>query len=281
MAKKREKCQISKDIVSVIYNLDPPGRFLKKLSTFGRNIWHEVGYKVAREKVSQVLRDAGQNRRISKTVDVKKQKTPVEKTTTMECDLRCEQAATAKSCNEFSSNELRNTMRKKQPNISSTLCTESENKSSVLGSISMARQIVVSKYTVQDYKKTVDDSNEYHINEIQTYSYKDQKPTTPLPLNNAAVLTHRASEHHYFEEESPLVYGYHQYPFPTPHKENKSAIGPSEFSWATSPDIVKFRGRSPKGFDHNQNRYENFSNYSLSVKAASPSLSSVARKKAK
>ena len=53
---KKEKSELSRSIVDYIRNLRPPGRFLKKDTTTGK--WDEVKEEVAREKVSQALRDA-------------------------------------------------------------------------------------------------------------------------------------------------------------------------------------------------------------------------------
>mmetsp|Transcript_9459 Transcript_9459/g.11010 ORF Transcript_9459/g.11010 Transcript_9459/m.11010 type:complete len:624 (+) Transcript_9459:111-1982(+) len=51
---KAQKTQISREIVSYIRNTDPPGRFLKRVN----GEWKEVSDDLAREKASQVIRDA-------------------------------------------------------------------------------------------------------------------------------------------------------------------------------------------------------------------------------
>ena len=52
---KLEKSQISRDMVNSLKDVDPPGRFLKKVSI---HEWEEVPNVIAREKASQCLRDA-------------------------------------------------------------------------------------------------------------------------------------------------------------------------------------------------------------------------------
>lgn len=56
MSTKKGKSHISREIVAFIRRMDPPGRFLKKDGVTGR--WEDVEDDTAREKVSQVLRDA-------------------------------------------------------------------------------------------------------------------------------------------------------------------------------------------------------------------------------
>jgi hypothetical protein len=53
---KNEKSQLSRDLVILVRQLNPPGRFLKK-DQFAK-AWMDVGDITAREKTSQVLRDA-------------------------------------------------------------------------------------------------------------------------------------------------------------------------------------------------------------------------------
>jgi len=55
-ASKREKSHLSRELVRKVRSLNPPGRFLKRKSI--SNEWVDVGDKIAREKASQVLRDA-------------------------------------------------------------------------------------------------------------------------------------------------------------------------------------------------------------------------------
>mmetsp|Transcript_42537 Transcript_42537/g.102509 ORF Transcript_42537/g.102509 Transcript_42537/m.102509 type:complete len:516 (+) Transcript_42537:2110-3657(+) len=55
VASKRAKSQISRELVEDIRLLSPPGRFLKKCPN---SKWEDVGDEIAREKTSQVLRDA-------------------------------------------------------------------------------------------------------------------------------------------------------------------------------------------------------------------------------
>ena len=58
-AQKRAKSEISRELVQGVHNLDPPGRYLRKCSnTKGSIRWEVATDKVAREKTSQVLRDA-------------------------------------------------------------------------------------------------------------------------------------------------------------------------------------------------------------------------------
>mmetsp|Transcript_6421 Transcript_6421/g.6984 ORF Transcript_6421/g.6984 Transcript_6421/m.6984 type:complete len:314 (-) Transcript_6421:47-988(-) len=56
MASKKGKSFISRELVKKVRLMDPPGRFLKKNNATGA--WEDVGDDVAREKASQVLRDA-------------------------------------------------------------------------------------------------------------------------------------------------------------------------------------------------------------------------------
>mmetsp|Transcript_1579 Transcript_1579/g.2417 ORF Transcript_1579/g.2417 Transcript_1579/m.2417 type:complete len:322 (-) Transcript_1579:1424-2389(-) len=55
-ASKKGKSNISRDLVKQVRSMNPPGRFLKKDSKTGA--WEDVGDDIAREKTSQVLRDA-------------------------------------------------------------------------------------------------------------------------------------------------------------------------------------------------------------------------------
>jgi len=54
---KKEKRLIADEIITVIENKNPPGRFLAKDSSTG--LWHPVGYEKARNKASQALRENG------------------------------------------------------------------------------------------------------------------------------------------------------------------------------------------------------------------------------
>lgn len=56
-ASKKEKGIIARDLVVAVRSLKPPGRFLKRTSTTS-HCWLDVGDELAREKASQVLRDA-------------------------------------------------------------------------------------------------------------------------------------------------------------------------------------------------------------------------------
>lgn len=56
MASKKGKSYISRELVKQVRLMNPPGRFLKKNNVTGT--WEDVGDDVAREKASQVLRDA-------------------------------------------------------------------------------------------------------------------------------------------------------------------------------------------------------------------------------
>mmetsp|Transcript_6893 Transcript_6893/g.10908 ORF Transcript_6893/g.10908 Transcript_6893/m.10908 type:complete len:310 (-) Transcript_6893:89-1018(-) len=56
VASKKGKSFISRQLVKQVRLLGPPGRFLKKDNATG--VWEDVGDDVAREKASQVLRDA-------------------------------------------------------------------------------------------------------------------------------------------------------------------------------------------------------------------------------
>lgn len=56
MASKKGKSNISRELVRQVRLMVPPGRFLKKNTITGD--WEDVGDDVAREKASQVLRDA-------------------------------------------------------------------------------------------------------------------------------------------------------------------------------------------------------------------------------
>jgi len=53
---KKGKSNMSRDLVQAIRDLTPPGRFIKRNPV--TNAWEDVGDDIAREKVSQVLRDA-------------------------------------------------------------------------------------------------------------------------------------------------------------------------------------------------------------------------------
>jgi len=54
-AKKKEKPEVAADVVKMIRQLDPPGRFLKKDK--GVNCWVDIGDVRAKEKTSQALRE--------------------------------------------------------------------------------------------------------------------------------------------------------------------------------------------------------------------------------
>lgn len=56
LSSKKGKSHISREIVAYVRSMSPPGRFLKKDAVTGD--WEDVGDDTAREKVSQVLRDA-------------------------------------------------------------------------------------------------------------------------------------------------------------------------------------------------------------------------------
>lgn len=56
LATKREKAGVAREIVDVIRNLSPPGRFLKK-DQQNPGVWVEIGDRKAREKTSQALRE--------------------------------------------------------------------------------------------------------------------------------------------------------------------------------------------------------------------------------
>jgi len=56
-ASKKGKSQISRELVDAVRKMNPPGRFLRKQAG-GSSKWEDVGDDVAREKTSQVLRDA-------------------------------------------------------------------------------------------------------------------------------------------------------------------------------------------------------------------------------
>mmetsp|Transcript_34628 Transcript_34628/g.39473 ORF Transcript_34628/g.39473 Transcript_34628/m.39473 type:complete len:329 (-) Transcript_34628:129-1115(-) len=56
IASKNGKSCISRNLVKLVRCMSPPGRFLKKNNATGT--WEDVGDDVAREKASQVLRDA-------------------------------------------------------------------------------------------------------------------------------------------------------------------------------------------------------------------------------
>jgi hypothetical protein len=55
-ASKREKAGVAKEIVALIRNLQPSGRFLKK-EPLHPGVWIEIGDRKAREKTSQALRE--------------------------------------------------------------------------------------------------------------------------------------------------------------------------------------------------------------------------------
>lgn len=55
-ATKREKAGVAREIVDIIRNLSPSGRFLKK-DTRNPGVWIEIGDRKAREKTSQALRE--------------------------------------------------------------------------------------------------------------------------------------------------------------------------------------------------------------------------------
>ena len=56
LSSKKGKSYISRQLVAYIYQLSPPGRFLKRDSLAGE--WREMGDGTAREKAAQALRDA-------------------------------------------------------------------------------------------------------------------------------------------------------------------------------------------------------------------------------
>ncbi|CAJ1966928.1 unnamed protein product [Cylindrotheca closterium] len=55
-ASKKGKSSISRELVRIVREMKPPGRFLRKDTE--TNKWEDVGNDIAREKTSQVLRDA-------------------------------------------------------------------------------------------------------------------------------------------------------------------------------------------------------------------------------
>jgi hypothetical protein len=52
---KTEKTGMVNELVAAVRNLDPPGRFLRRVSS---GLWFDAGTKFAKEKASQVFRDA-------------------------------------------------------------------------------------------------------------------------------------------------------------------------------------------------------------------------------
>lgn len=71
LASKREKAGVAKEIVELIRNLAPPGRFLKK-DPKNPGVWVEIGDRKAREKTSQALREgAPELREELQTADLK------------------------------------------------------------------------------------------------------------------------------------------------------------------------------------------------------------------
>ena len=52
-ASKRDKAYVARHIVNTIRQLNPPGRISKK----GGDVLVEIGYRKAREKTSQALRE--------------------------------------------------------------------------------------------------------------------------------------------------------------------------------------------------------------------------------
>lgn len=74
VACKKVKSDISRELVRLMRQLDPPARFLKK--DMNTSTWIDVGDEIAREKASQVLRDAvsEKNGPMART----KKKTPTE-----------------------------------------------------------------------------------------------------------------------------------------------------------------------------------------------------------
>ena len=56
LCSKKEKSNMSRELVKAIQEMDPPGRFLKKN---GEGVWEEVGVEKSLQTISQALRDAG------------------------------------------------------------------------------------------------------------------------------------------------------------------------------------------------------------------------------
>lgn len=54
-AQNGEKAEISRSVVRVLRNFDPPGRFLKKVGASG--LWYDIGEDKATEKTSQAFRE--------------------------------------------------------------------------------------------------------------------------------------------------------------------------------------------------------------------------------
>ena len=62
-ASKSNKAYVAREIVDAIRKLDPPGRFLKKVTKNDEEGWIDIGNRMAREKTSQALRERAPERR--------------------------------------------------------------------------------------------------------------------------------------------------------------------------------------------------------------------------
>jgi hypothetical protein len=158
---KLEKSQISRELVNTLQSLDPPGRFLKKVSM---NEWEEVDDVIAREKASQCLRDA--------VTELMKNEIPNVNQTQDDDDVSFENQNNKLSRKEDLSPNM-NTKSSREPNIAISNLTPTPVK----GQINMApftnHSLLVQKGHIMDQQTTFQCPPQLHNNMYAQNIYID------------------------------------------------------------------------------------------------------------
>jgi len=214
--------------------MKPSGRFLRKCSASSGD-WEDVGDDIAREKTSQVLRDAIQTR--------KSFSDDGEKSTLTNVNVHVKQRRKYTPC------KMKNTLLQKSSQSSHRcICTKEKNNESYLHPMYGATSNLYSpdyttfhrQYDSYGRISTSDPRNlreDVPHNSITSIPYQYQ--VTPSSSNIA--LTTRRKRPRYFQE-SPLVQGYHQYPYPTPIRSATANGTPPSSMAFTTPSNTKSRG---------------------------------------
>jgi len=245
-AQKKGKSEISREIVIEVRSLN--GRFLRRVSKG----WEDVDDKIAREKVSQVLRDAIHARKLNKRAVVRNdteikassnakeegkempqqlKRTPVNHSSEQSCRWLPEPVG---SSNNHQYPENRPTENIFSPDTL-PLPHSLPHPCTLYGRVSISEASLNRRHSGEDAT---------HFSVPSSLSH--QYPVTPSS-SNIAMSTAKKRRQRYFQG-SPLVQGYHhydpyhQYPYPTPIRQNASPAGMPPVSMRTSSPNIKSRG---------------------------------------
>ena len=117
LADKKEKSNVSMDLVNQVHALSPPGRFLRRDAV--TMTWHIVAEELAREKCSQCLRDAVTSTK-KQNIDKPKESNPVKKKRalqTIEAPKPARRVSDYKVVNATTSKKRRRTETKATPTV--------------------------------------------------------------------------------------------------------------------------------------------------------------------